>query len=103
MDARQGEDPLAGLRLCRQLGSARRTPQSSPARQGEAIIASCATQLHHADVAGPDITPYHDRQVVMQGPEVRAACLYLRVPQGELLLPLPESSFDVEIVRQGAT
>jgi len=52
---------------------------------------------------GPDIVPYHDRQVVVLRPEDWAAWLYLTKPQGELFRPLPEGSFDVEMVRQGAT
>ncbi|SFD41110.1 IS66 family insertion sequence element accessory protein TnpB [Devosia psychrophila] len=53
MDARQGEDPISGLRLCRQPGSARRTPQYPPARQRGAIIQSCATPLSSSGAIMP--------------------------------------------------
>src|SRR5690606_23610784 len=51
---------------------------------------------------GPDVAPYHDRQVVVLKPEDWAAWLYLTKPQSELLRQLPEHSLDVELVRQGA-
>jgi len=42
MDARQGEDPLAGLRLCRQPGSARRTTNlASSSRWDEQLSFHC--------------------------------------------------------------
>jgi hypothetical protein len=42
MDARQGEDPLAGLRLCRQPGSARRTTNfASRSRWDEQLSFHC--------------------------------------------------------------
>ena len=41
--------------------------------------------------------------MVVLRPEDWAAWLHLSKPQGELLVPLPVASFDVEIVRQGAT
>ncbi|MER8383218.1 SOS response-associated peptidase family protein [Mesorhizobium sp. M1405] len=50
---------------------------------------------------GPDIAPYHDRQVVVLKPEDWAAWLYLTKPQAELLRPLPEGSLEVEMVREG--
>lgn len=50
---------------------------------------------------GPDIAPYHDRQVVVLRPNDWAAWLYLTKPQAELLRPLPEGSLDVEMVREG--
>jgi len=52
---------------------------------------------------GPDIAPYHDRQVVVLKPQDWAAWLYLTRPQTELLRPLPEGSLGVEMIRQGAT
>jgi putative SOS response-associated peptidase YedK len=50
---------------------------------------------------GPDVAPYHDRQVVVLQPENWAAWLHLTKPQGELLRPLPEGSLVAETVRQG--
>lgn len=54
---------------------------------------------HH--LAGPDIEPYHDRQVVVLRPRDWAAWLYLTKPQDELLRPLPAGSLEVETVRTG--
>ncbi len=50
---------------------------------------------------GPDVAPYHDRQVVVLQPDNWAAWLRLTKPQGELLKPLPEGSLIAETVRQG--
>lgn len=50
---------------------------------------------------GPDVAPYHDRQVVVLQPQNWAAWLHLTKPQGELLKPLPEGSLVAETVRQG--
>lgn len=50
---------------------------------------------------GPDVAPYHDRQVVVLQPENWSAWLHLTKPQGELLRPLPEGSLIAETVRQG--
>lgn len=50
---------------------------------------------------GPDVAPYHDRQVVVLRPENWEAWLYLTKPHGELLRPLPEGSLVAETVRQG--
>ena len=51
---------------------------------------------------GPDIEPYHDRQVCVLAPADWAAWLYLTKPEAELLKPLPAGSLDVETVRAGA-
>lgn len=51
---------------------------------------------------GPDIEPYHDRQVVVLQPRDWAAWLYLTKPQAELLQPLPAGSLEVETVRAGS-
>jgi putative SOS response-associated peptidase YedK len=48
---------------------------------------------------GPDIAPYHDRQVVVLRPEDWAAWLYLTRPEAELLKPLPAGSLTVETIR----
>ncbi|GLS41720.1 DUF159 family protein [Mesorhizobium tianshanense] len=50
---------------------------------------------------GPDVAPYHDRQVVVLQPDNWAAWLRLTKPQAELLRPLPEGSLVAETVRQG--
>jgi putative SOS response-associated peptidase YedK len=51
---------------------------------------------------GPDVEPYHSRQVVVLRPEDWAAWIYLTKPENELLRPLPEGSLDVQTVRDGS-
>lgn len=51
---------------------------------------------------GPDVEPYHNRQVVVLRPENWAAWIYLTSSEPELLQPLPEGSLTVETVRAGA-
>jgi putative SOS response-associated peptidase YedK len=51
---------------------------------------------------GPDILPYHDRQVCVLAPADWSAWLYLTKPEADLLKPLPAGSLDVETVRPGA-
>lgn len=48
---------------------------------------------------GPDIAPYHDRQVVVLRPGDWAHWLFLTRPEEELLRPLPAGSLTVETVR----
>lgn len=48
---------------------------------------------------GPDVAPYHDRQVAVLRPENWAAWLFLTRPEEELLKPLPAGSLLVETVR----
>ena len=50
---------------------------------------------------GPDVEPYHNRQVVVLRAENWAAWLYLTKSEIELLRPLPEGSLTVETVRAG--
>jgi putative SOS response-associated peptidase YedK len=50
---------------------------------------------------GPDVVPYHDRQVMVVRPEDWAAWIYLTRPEQDLLTPLPAGSLHVETVRQG--
>ena len=50
---------------------------------------------------GPDIEPYHDRQVCVLAPQDWAHWLFLTKPQEELLKPLPAGTLDVETVRKG--
>ena len=47
---------------------------------------------------GPDIKPYHDRQIVLLKPEAALDWLDLRKPETELLHALPEGSLSVEKV-----
>lgn len=51
---------------------------------------------------GPDIAPYHDRQIVVLRPDDWAHWIYLTRPEMELLRPLPEGSLAVETVRPGS-
>jgi len=51
---------------------------------------------------GPDIAPYHDRQVCVLPPEDWGAWLFLTRPEEELLKPLPAGSLRVETVRPGS-
>ena len=48
---------------------------------------------------GPDIAPYHDRQVCVILPEDWAHWLFLTKPEEELLKPLPAGMLDVVTVR----
>jgi putative SOS response-associated peptidase YedK len=48
---------------------------------------------------GPDVAPYHNRQVVVLQPENWAAWINLTKPEAELLRPLPAGSLSVETVR----
>ena len=48
---------------------------------------------------GPDIEPYHDRQICVLQPADWAAWLFLSKPEAELLKPLPAGSLRVETVR----
>lgn len=51
---------------------------------------------------GPDIKPYHDRQIVVLKPADLPHWLYLTKPQSELLQPLPSGSLSHELVRAGS-
>lgn len=66
-------------------------------REGEDDEPPSFTMLTTAP--GPDIAPYHDRQVVVLRPEDWLAWLYLTRPEEELLRPLPAGSLEVETVR----
>jgi putative SOS response-associated peptidase YedK len=52
---------------------------------------------------GPDIEPYHDRQICVLKPEDWAAWLFLTRPEADLLKPLPAGSLLVQTVRPGTT
>jgi putative SOS response-associated peptidase YedK len=51
---------------------------------------------------GPDVEPYHDRQIVVLRPEKWASWIYLTEPEAALLQPSPARSFGVETVRPGS-
>lgn len=48
---------------------------------------------------GPDIAPYHDRQICVLHPRDWAHWLFLTRPEAELLKPLPAGTLTVETVR----
>jgi putative SOS response-associated peptidase YedK len=48
---------------------------------------------------GPDVAPYHDRQVAVLHPKDRRPWIELTMPEAELLKPLPEGALTVETVR----
>jgi putative SOS response-associated peptidase YedK len=48
---------------------------------------------------GPDVAPYHNRQVVVLQPENWSAWLDLSKPESDLLRPLPAGLLSVETVR----
>jgi putative SOS response-associated peptidase YedK len=50
---------------------------------------------------GPDVSPYHDRQIVVLRPEDWPHWIHLSKPEAELLKPLPAGSLEVETVRRG--
>jgi len=66
-------------------------------REGEGGAPGAFTML--TTTPGPDVAPYHDRQVVVLPPEDWAAWLFLTRPEEELLKPLPAGSLLVETVR----
>jgi putative SOS response-associated peptidase YedK len=49
---------------------------------------------------GPDVEPYHLRQVVVLRPEDWGAWVYSTKPETELLRPLREGSLNVQTVRE---
>jgi putative SOS response-associated peptidase YedK len=69
-------------------------------REGKGAAPPAFTMLTTSP--GPDVEPYHSRQVVVLQPEDWAAWIYLTKPENELLRPLPEGSLDVETVREGS-
>jgi putative SOS response-associated peptidase YedK len=48
---------------------------------------------------GPDVAPYHNRQVAVLQPKNWRAWIELTIPEAELLKPLPAGSLTVETVR----
>lgn len=51
---------------------------------------------------GPDVEPFHNRQVVVLWPKDWASWIYLTKPEADLLKPLPAGSLEVETVRKGS-
>uniref|UniRef100_UPI00262AE963 SOS response-associated peptidase family protein n=1 Tax=uncultured Bradyrhizobium sp. TaxID=199684 RepID=UPI00262AE963 len=51
---------------------------------------------------GPDVAPFHDRQIIILAPPQWADWIFLVKPEGELLAPLPKGSLRVEQVRSGS-
>ena len=51
---------------------------------------------------GPDVKPYHDREIVVLRPEGWFAWLTLSKSEKELLRPLPAGSLHVETVQGGS-
>jgi putative SOS response-associated peptidase YedK len=51
---------------------------------------------------GPDVAPYHNRQVIVLRPEDWGAWIHLTKTETELLRALPESSLEVTTAREGA-
>ena len=52
---------------------------------------------------GPDVAPYHNRQIVVLRPEDWSAWIDLSRTESELLRPLPAGALSVETVRAGTT
>ena len=50
---------------------------------------------------GPDVAPYHDRQICVLPPRRWGDWLYLDEPRPDLLGPLPDGSLTVTMARQG--
>ena len=50
---------------------------------------------------GPDVKPYHDRQIVVLRPQDWGSWIWQTKSQAELLKPLPEGSLSVGTVRKG--
>ncbi|RUV50027.1 MULTISPECIES: SOS response-associated peptidase family protein [unclassified Mesorhizobium] len=69
-------------------------------REGQGNHPSAFTTL--TTEPGPDIAPFHNRQIVVLQPSNWAAWLFLTKPEKELLKALPGGSLDVETVRKGS-
>jgi putative SOS response-associated peptidase YedK len=69
-------------------------------REGQGNQPSAFTML--TTEPGPDIAPFHNRQIVVLRPSNWAAWLYLTTPEAELLRALPAGSLEVETVRKGS-
>jgi len=51
---------------------------------------------------GPDVRPFHDRQIAILRPAEWAHWLYLTRPEADLIRPLPAGSLAFELARPGA-
>jgi putative SOS response-associated peptidase YedK len=51
---------------------------------------------------GDDVSPYHNRRIVVLQPDEWASWLYLAKPEAELLRPLPAGSLHAETVRSAS-
>jgi len=69
-------------------------------REGQGNYPASFTMLTTSP--GPDIAPYHNRQVVVLRPVDWSAWINLTKPESELLQPLPAESLNEETVRQGS-
>ncbi len=69
-------------------------------REGKASTAPAFAML--TVDPGPDIEPYHDRQIVVLQPSDWAHWIYLTKSETELLQPLPKGSLHAETVRRGS-
>ncbi|CAN7726803.1 SOS response-associated peptidase [Mesorhizobium sp. LjRoot246] len=69
-------------------------------REGQGNHPSAFTML--TTEPGPDIAPFHNRQVVVLRPVDWSAWINLTKPDSELLKPLPAGSLNEETVRQGS-
>ena len=68
-------------------------------REGQGNHPAAFTML--TTTPGPDVEPYHNRQVVVLRPENWAAWIYFTQSEAELLQPLAKGSLTVETVRAG--
>jgi putative SOS response-associated peptidase YedK len=66
-------------------------------REGQGNQPPCFTMLTTAP--GPDVAPYHDRQVAVLQPKHWRAWIDLTLSEPELLKPLPEGALSVGTVR----
>jgi putative SOS response-associated peptidase YedK len=66
-------------------------------REGEGNQPPAFTML--TTEPGPDVSPYHNRQVVVLRPRDWASWIHLTAPESELLQPLPGGSLTAETVR----
>jgi putative SOS response-associated peptidase YedK len=69
-------------------------------REGKADAPPAFTML--TTEPGPDIAPFHDRQIVVVQPGDWAHWIYLTKPESELLRPLGAGTLSVETVRPGS-
>jgi putative SOS response-associated peptidase YedK len=66
-------------------------------REGEGNQPPAFTML--TTPPGPDVVPYHDRQVAVLRPQDWASWIDLTMSEADLLKPLPAGALTVETVR----